>query len=59
MMTICERCYGYGVLPSFRYAIVRVVGERRRIVNLPYLCPYCNGSGVAHCCEGNEPEYGE
>lgn len=52
----CERCQGIGVCPSFRYANVCVVGERRRIVNLPYPCPDCGGSGIASCCEVTQPD---
>ena len=58
----CERCYETpGICPSFRYAHVRVVGESRRIVNRPYPCPDCNGTGrvpAANKPEANSDERG-
>lgn len=36
----CEHCRGTGVDPSTTGFI------------LPHSCPDCNGSGIAHCCDG-------
>jgi DnaJ-class molecular chaperone len=49
----CEACHGLGFkLKREKFGDMKWV----RVSETP--CPECNGSGVAHCCEGlicNEP----
>lgn len=46
---ICEVCLGAGVVLRRTFT-----GESPgRLVPRP--CPECNGSGIAHCCEGIRP----
>jgi DnaJ-class molecular chaperone len=49
----CERCQG-----SDHVVIVRATetGEWMQTELIAQPCPECNGSGVAHCCEGERPQ---
>jgi hypothetical protein len=44
---ICETCQGHGYRIKFHYD---KTSEEHSSGKLP--CPECDGSGIAHCCEG-------
>lgn len=59
---VCERCQGQGSLP-FIHPLFRsrrpcgFVGKDISGMTF-FVCPECNGSGTAHCCDGlrEQPE---
>ena len=54
----CERCQGRGLSKLGKH-MIQTVWEGAAIARGDdsadeWLCPDCNGSGVAYCCEGSE-----
>jgi len=42
---ICQTCHGNGFITP----------PARRRADEYYPCPTCNGSGIDHCCDGDQP----
>lgn len=54
----CEKCRGSGVAVLLVADDARQLRLSDRSTSRVIPCPACNGSGIAHCCEGEcaQPE---
>lgn len=53
----CESCHGDGLWYRPGKAEVVTPSGHKEVVLVEWKepCPMCDGSGIAHCCEGERP----